>query len=821
MSTEADVQRIYFLRNEINKYNYQYYILSQPSISDFEFDQLLKELETLENKYPEYFDANSPTQRVGNDISNEFSQREHRYPMLSLGNTYSEEELRDFDARVLKGLNQAYQYVCELKYDGVSISLHYKNGLLDYAVTRGDGTKGDDVTANVRTIKSIPLKLSGKDFPDDFEVRGEIMLSHEVFNKINEERMANGEEPFANPRNSASGTLKMQKSSEVARRKLNCFIYYMLGEQLPTNSHFDNLELLKNLGFVVSNFISRKQNIDEVIEFIKHWDKARHDLPFDIDGIVIKVDSLDQQNKLGFTAKTPRWAIAYKFKAEQAFTKLNLVSYQVGRTGAITPVANLEPVLLAGTVVKRASLHNADQIALLDLHYFDTVIVEKGGEIIPKIVGIIPEKRLFNTEPVKFPPNCPECGTLLIRNEDEAKQFCPNIKACPPQIKGRIEHFISRKAMNIDSLGEGKIDILYKKGFIKNIADLYELPNQKELLTGLENIIDENPDEIEQISLSRYIYAMVDGINLNEAEQIATHYNSINKLVQNIEKKKITELADEISVSSKALQNLKKILPNLKLINPEQVDLFSQSSDINITVNSISLDKVFYSFAIPEIDYNLCISLAKYFKKIYFLNNATIDELSAICNNPSQVKSIKTYIEQNNPRLKKLNTLKVMRFEAKTVENMINGIEASKQSPFERVLFGLGIRNIGEVAAKKIVTNFSSIELLMNATIDDLTSVHEIGDIMAQSIVQYFADADNRLLVERLMKFGLKFKAEKKENATIGRLSGLSVIASGTFANFSRDQIINVIEQNGGRYVTSISSKTNLVVAGKDMASQN
>ena len=649
--------RIEKLRLEIEKHNNLYYVQNNSEISDFEFDHLLKELEQLEQEYPQFKNDNSPTVRIGSNISNVFEQKEHKYPMLSLGNTYSEEELRDFDTRVSKGLgDEAYFYVCELKYDGLSISLIYENKQLAYAVTRGDGVKGDVVTTNVKTIKSIPLVLNHNNVPIEFEIRGEVILSHEKFAKMNAERLTNGEEYFANPRNAASGTLKMLKSTEVAKRGLDCFLYYIPSNEALTGSHFGDLELARSWGFKVPNYSKKCASINEVLDFITYWNTERHNLPFDIDGIVIKVDSLEQQQKLGFTAKSPRWAISYKFKAEQVSTQLLSVSYQVGRTGAITPVANLKPIQLAGTIVKRASLHNADQIALLDLHLHDIVLVEKGGEIIPKIVGIQKTQRALFTEPIKYISHCPECNTLLTRVDGEAKHFCPNEKACPPQIKGKIEHFISRKAMNIDSLGEGKIELLFDKQLVNNIADLYELTYEK--LFGLE----------------------------------------------------------------------------------------------------------------------------------------------------------KEIVSSETEKVKKIS------FQAKTVENILKGIDTSKQIPFERVLFALGIRNIGEVAAKTLAKSFHTIDTLMAASIEQLTSIHEIGEIMAKSVLQFFADIDNIQIIERLKHSGLQMKIdESKAEAGIGILSGLIVIASGTFVHFKRDEIVQVIEKNGGKYVSSISSKTNLVIAGENM----
>ena len=476
MTIQEARQRVEQLRNALDKHNNSYYVLANPSISDYEYDTQMRELMDLESQFPELQDASSPSQRIGSDISAEFVQVKHRYPMLSLGNTYSEEELLDFDQRVRKLLlGEEPEYICELKFDGTAINLLYKNGVLVQAVTRGDGVKGDDVTANVKTIRSIPLKLRGNDYPADFEMRGEIILTHKAFQKMNDTRQANGEALFANPRNAAAGTLKLQNSAEVARRGLDCFLYYTFGEELPYESHFENLQKAMSWGFKISEFSQKCNSMEEVFQFIHHWDAARKELPFDTDGVVVKVNSYAQQETLGFTAKTPRWAIAYKFKAEQGYTRLTSVDFQVGRTGAVTPVANLEPVYLAGTTVKRASLHNQDQIHLLDLHMGDMVIVEKGGEIIPKIVGVDVKERPLQSAPVAFLSHCPECGSELFRPEEEARHFCPNDQGCPPQIVGRMVHFISRDAMNIDGMGEETIELLYRQGLALTPADLYDL----------------------------------------------------------------------------------------------------------------------------------------------------------------------------------------------------------------------------------------------------------------------------------------------------------------------------------------------------------
>ncbi len=633
-------ERIEKLRIEINEHNQRYYVQNAPLISDFEYDVLFNELETLEKKFPELITEDSPTRRVGSDVTNEFVQYEHKYPMLSLGNTYNEEEIRDFDSRVRKSVNSNVEYVCELKFDGASISITYMNGRLHRAVTRGDGSKGDDVTLNVRTIRNIPLFVKGENIPGEFYMRGEILLTRSVFNRLNEERAAEGMQLFANPRNAAAGTLKLLDPKIVASRSLECLFYFILGEDLPFDNHLDNMKLASDLGFNVPASMKLCKDIDAVIEFINIWDTARKNLPYDIDGVVVKVNSLILQKELGYTAKSPRWAIAYKYKAERASTKLLSVAFQVGRTGNITPVANLEPVLLAGTIVKRASLHNADQIDLLDLHINDIVFVEKGGEIIPKIVGVDLTKRGISNK-IDFILSCPECGTLLVKNEGEANHYCPNYLHCPPQIKGRIEHFISRKAMDIEGLGEETVDLLFSKNLISNIADLYEL--KKEQLIPLE------------------------------------------------------------------------------------------------------------------------------------------------------------------------------RMGEKSAANIIKSINESLNVPYTRVLFALGIRHVGETVAKILAKEFRSIDDLINADPDRLTTVNEIGPKIAASITAYFADTENKEIIRRLKKFGLMFSGEKTETVVSDKLKGKLIVISGVFHYHSRDEYKELIEKNGGRNSSAISVSTSFILAGENM----
>ena len=636
-------ERIDQLRTDLHRHNYNYYVLNTPEISDKEFDDMMRELQDLEKEHPEYQDENSPTMRVGSDLNKNFTQVTHKYPMLSLGKTYSENEVTDFYDRVKKALNEDFEICCELKYDGTSISLTYENGKLVRAVTRGDGEKGDDVTDNVKTIRTIPLVLHGNNYPEHFEIRGEILMPWEVFEELNREKEAREEPLFANPRNAASGTLKLQNSAIVASRKLDAYLYYLLGEELPCDGHYENLQTAAGWGFKISEHTKKTHSLEEVFEYIRYWDTERKSLPVATDGIVLKVNSMRQQKSLGFTAKSPRWAIAYKFQAERALTRLNRVTYQVGRTGAITPVANLDPVQLSGTIVKRASLHNADIIEGLDLHIGDMVYVEKGGEIIPKITGVDKDARgMLIGEKVKFITHCPECGSKLVRYEGEVAHYCPNETACPPQIKGKIEHFISRKAMNIDGLGPETVDTFYRLGLIKDTADLYQLT------------------------------------------------------------------AEDIK----------------------------------------NLD----------------------------------------------------------------------RMGEKSAENIIKGIKASKEVPFERVLFALGIRFVGETVAKKIAKSFNNIEELENADLEKLTSIDEIGEKIAQSILIYFSSPLNVSLIERLKSAGLQlYRKEEDLNEYTDKLAGQSIVISGVFTHHSRDEYKDLIEKNGGKNVGSISTKTSFILAGENM----
>ena len=637
-------QQIEKLRADLHRHNYNYYVLNAPEISDMEFDGLMRELQELEVEYPEFADSNSPTQRVGSDLNNEFVQVAHKYPMLSLSNTYNKQEVAEFYERVRAGLEgEAFEICCEMKYDGLSISLIYEEGRLVRAVTRGDGVHGDDVTENVRTIRCIPLQLNGEGYPNEFEIRGEILMPWSSFEALNKEREAKEEPLFANPRNAASGTLKSKNSSVVAQRKLDAYLYYLLGENIPCDGHFENLQAAQSWGFKISDCTKKVTTLQEIYDFIDYWDVERKKLPVATDGIVLKVNSMRQQRALGYTAKSPRWAIAYKFQAERACTRLNSVSFQVGRTGAVTPVANMDPVQLAGTMVKRATLHNADVMEQLDLHIGDMVYVEKGGEIIPKIVGVDTSARDFMMPPkAVFITHCPECGARLVRYEGEAAWYCPNDTACPPQIKGRIEHFISRKAMNIDSLGPETVDEYYRKGLIRNVADLYDI-------------------EVDQIN----------GVG-------GTREKSAQKVVRSI--------AESIAV------------------------------------------------------------------------------------------------------------------------------------PFERVVFALGIRFVGEIAAKVLARHFKNMDALSNATEEEMLQINGIGTVIAQSVIQYFCNPENRVLVERLKAKGVRMELSEEEmSAHSDKLQGKSIVVSGVFSLHSRDEYKTMIEQHGGKNVGSISAKTSFVLAGANM----
>ncbi|MDL2251334.1 NAD-dependent DNA ligase LigA [Odoribacter sp. OttesenSCG-928-J03] len=808
-----ELQRLLELRKQLEYHNHKYYIENAPEISDIEFDRMMHELEELEVKYPEMYDPNSPTLRVGEDLNREFTQVDHKYPMLSLGNTYNEEELRDFDTRVRKTAGEV-EYICELKYDGTSISLTYENGALKQAVTRGDGVKGDDVTANVRTIRNIPLKLRG-DYPNEFEIRGEILMPFSVFNRLNQERSEAGEALFANPRNAAAGTLKQQNSSVVATRRLECFLYYLPGEETPSDTHYGNLMKAREWGFYIPPYMAVCRGIDEVIDFIHQWDKKRTELPVPIDGIVIKVNDISKQILLGYTAKSPRWAISYKYKAEREATPLINVVYQVGRTGAITPVANLEPVHLAGTTVKRASLHNADIIKELDLYEHDVVYVEKGGEIIPKIVGVDVTKRISGAKPIQFITRCPECGTELIRMEGEASHYCPNEAHCPPQIAGKIEHFVGRKAMNIEGMGTETIDLLLKKGLIRNVADIYDLPEKKEQLVGLERIIYPESFEMTSIPLKKIIYAFeigIKNISARNAELLADYFTTLSA-ISKATKEEL--LALPWSESDDKTKIVNSILDYFRMPFNDALDRLKAAGE----VTDIPLDYVIHALGIPGVNQHLAALLSSQYDYIYELFLADERDLVRIDGiTPDLASDISRYLCRNEKMIKKLNTLSVNRLQEKSVNNLINGIEKSKSAGFPSFLFALGIRHIGETASRNLARNFKTIHKLMQAGYEELIEVADIGDQMARSLLKYFEQEENRQLVERMIHHGVKSEMEEQETGS-DLLAGRIFVITGTLSRpreYFKDMILNA----GGKVSDSVSSKTDYLLAGENAGSK-
>ena len=731
------MDRIVELRKLLEHYNYLYYVKNEPVITDQKFDELMHELERLEAEHPEMFDPNSPTQRVGNDTTNEFVQVAHKYGMMSLANTYSEQEIRDFDERVRKGIGgDDVEYVCELKYDGTSISLRYEDGNLQVAVTRGDGVKGDDVTTNVRTIRTVPLHMQGEDYPAEFEIRGEILMPFAVFNRLNEERLEAGEALFANPRNAAAGTLKLQNSSIVAKRQLDCYLYYVPGEITLTPTHYGNLMKAREWGFNVPPYIGLCHNIDEILDFIHKWDVERKNLSVPIDGIVIKVNSIRQQLQLGYTAKSPRWAVAYKFKAERVETRLLSVDYQVGRTGSITPVANLEPVHIAGTTVKRASLHNEDIIRELDLHLHDMVYVEKGGEIIPKIVGVDVEKRVADAPVIEFITHCPECGTPLIRNEGEANHYCPNEDHCPPQIAGKLEHFVSRKAMDIEGMGGETIDLLLTKGFIRDVADIYTLPSRREELIGLEKILYPESYVMTSIPLGKVIYAFEIGmknISAKNADVLAEHFGSLTKLA-GASKEELMAVGS-LQFTGDREKNINKMLEYFRMPFNESLERLKQAGEVDM----LPLDVVIYALDIPGIDFHKAELLSVKFDYIYRLYTATLDEIAETDEmSREDAERVYRFLQGKEKFIRKMNTLSVYRLQEKSVDNLIAGIEKSKQRNLPEFINALGIRYIGETASRNLARHFKDIRKLMDATFEQLTEVEDIGDQMAGSVIRYF-----------------------------------------------------------------------------------
>ncbi|HYQ55788.1 MAG TPA: NAD-dependent DNA ligase LigA, partial [Draconibacterium sp.] len=773
MSSEQDIERIKELQAELAEHNYKYYVLAQPSISDFDFDMKLKELERLEKQY-KITDPNSPTQRVGSDLSSDFKQVTHKYNMLSLSNAYSQEELKDFDSRIQKIIGtDDFEYVCELKFDGSSISLTYENGELVRAVTRGDGVKGDDVTNNVRTIQSVPLKLRGNDYPESFEIRGEILMPFEVFNQLNAELEKAGEPLLANPRNTAAGTLKMKNSSIVASRKLDAFLYYVLGEDLPEDGHYESLQKAREWGFKISEHTQLCKNIDEVFAFIEKWDNERFSLPVATDGIVIKVNSRRLQKNLGFTAKSPRWAIAYKFKAESVSTILKSVTYQVGRTGAVTPVANLEPVLIAGTMVKRASLHNADIINNLDLHIDDTVFVEKGGEIIPKITGVDITKRTSRSEPVNFIEFCPECEKQLVRKKGEAAHYCKNVDGCPPQIKGKMEHFVSRKAMDIDGLGKETLNLLFDKDLVTDISDIYNIPNKEDQIVGLESLKEPENGLLlgeNRIPVDRLLFCVKGAPALKHIQSLLETYSKSKLFDLDSEsiKKSLnlkTDLAENIEKYFKKIEQVKRVVlkmsENEKSVFPSVV--LNEIGGISKEKAELLEEKYIYYHYISQLK-------QKEIEKINFLD---FFEKAQLCD----------FLNDKNIQHQKLNHLGRNSIQQKTFDNIVQGIEKSKEVPFERVLFGLGIRFAGETVAKKLVKEFKNIEKIKTATIEEMTEVEDIGERIAESVKVYFQNEKHLQLIEKLKVAGLQFEVQEKESSSNQILNGLTFVVTGNFGS--------------------------------------
>ena len=811
------MDRIVELRKLLEYYNYLYYVKNEPVVTDQKFDELMHELERLEAEHPEMFDPNSPTQRVGNDTTNEFVQVAHKYGMMSLANTYSEQEIRDFDERVRKGIGgDDVEYVCELKYDGTSISLRYEEGNLQVAVTRGDGVRGDDVTTNVRTIRTVPLHMQGEDYPAEFEIRGEILMPFAVFNRLNEERLEAGEALFANPRNAAAGTLKLQNSSVVAKRQLDCYLYYVPGEITLTPTHYGNLMKAREWGFNVPPYIELCHNIDEILDFIHKWDVERKNLPVPIDGIVIKVNSIRQQLQLGYTAKSPRWAVAYKFKAERVETRLLSVDYQVGRTGSITPVANLEPVHIAGTTVKRASLHNEDIIRELDLHQHDMLYVEKGGEIIPKIVGVDVEKRVADAPEIEFITRCPECGTALIRHEGEANHYCPNEDHCPPQIAGKLEHFVSRKAMDIEGMGGETIDLLLTKGFIRDIADIYTLPSRREELIGLEKILYPESYVMTSIPLGKVIYAFEIGmknISAKNADVLAEHFGCLAKLA-GASKEELMAVGS-LQFPGDREKSVNKILEYFRMPFNEPLERLKQAGEVDM----LPLDVVIYALDIPGIDFHKAGLLSVKFDYIYRLYTATLEEIAETDEmSREDAERVYRFLQGKEKLIRKMNTLSVYRLQERSVDNLIAGIEKSKQRNLPEFINALGIRYIGETASRNLARHFKEVRKLMDATFEQLTEVEDIGEQMAGSVIRYFEKTENREMMERFLQYGISGTMQEEEGES-DRLAGTTFVITGTLS-LPREHFKAMILKAGGKVSDSVSSKTTYLLAGENAGSK-
>ena len=811
------MDRIVELRKLLEYYNYLYYVKNEPVVTDQKFDELMHELERLEAEHPEMFDPNSPTQRVGNDTTNEFVQVAHKYGMMSLANTYSEQEIRDFDERVRKGIGgDDVEYVCELKYDGTSISLRYEEGNLQVAVTRGDGVRGDDVTTNVRTIRTVPLHMQGEDYPAEFEIRGEILMPFAVFNRLNEERLEAGEALFANPRNAAAGTLKLQNSSVVAKRQLDCYLYYVPGEITLTPTHYGNLMKAREWGFNVPPYIELCHNIDEILDFIHKWDVERKNLPVPIDGIVIKVNSIRQQLQLGYTAKSPRWAVAYKFKAERVETQLLSVDYQVGRTGSITPVANLEPVHIAGTTVKRASLHNEDIIREWDLHQHDMLYVEKGGEIIPKIVGVDVEKRVADAPEIEFITRCPECGTALIRHEGEANHYCPNEDHCPPQIAGKLEHFVSRKAMDIEGMGGETIDLLLTKGFIRDIADIYTLPSRREELIGLEKILYPESYVMTSIPLGKVIYAFEIGmknISAKNADVLAEHFGCLAKLA-GASKEELMAVGS-LQFPGDREKSVNKILEYFRMPFNEPLERLKQAGEVDM----LPLDVVIYALDIPGIDFHKAELLSVKFDYIYRLYTATLEEIAETDEmSREDAERVYRFLQGKEKLIRKMNTLSVYRLQERSVDNLIAGIEKSKQRNLPEFINALGIRYIGETASRNLARHFKEVRKLMDATFEQLTEVEDIGEQMAGSVIRYFEKTENREMMERFLQYGISGTMQEEEGES-DRLAGTTFVITGTLS-LPREHFKAMILKAGGKVSDSVSSKTTYLLAGENAGSK-